>query len=516
MLGNLTIRTRLALVMGLLGLMLIVGAVLGVTGIAMSNADQKQMYTDQLAASINLGKFDFFVARGRLVLDRVAAMPSRPDAADLVKHAREQFAIADEAWKAYRASPAAPDEARLADEVEAKNDAAMNGPVAATFAAIANKDTATLADLISNRLTGPFNEVTDRTATLEKMQAAQARELYEAAQGRFRLILTLAVVGIVVGLLMAGFAWYTLRRAIVALLDDALSHFRRIAEGDLSQQVEVRSQDELGQLMAGLRGMQTRLTEAMSSVRDGAQSIATATTQISAGNSNLSQRTEAQAASLEETAASMAELTTTVHQNAQHARDAAQLANDAFGVANQGQQVVAEVVSTMSDISASSRQIADIIGVIEGIAFQTNILALNAAVESARAGEQGRGFAVVAGEVRSLAQRSAAAAREIKSLIGTSVSRVENGTALAGRAGETMTQINAAVQRVTAIMEEIAAASGQQSEGIDQVNKAVTQMDEVTQQNAALVEEAAAAAQALSEQASKMHEVVGMFRLRRG
>ncbi|HEY1609289.1 MAG TPA: methyl-accepting chemotaxis protein [Paraburkholderia sp.] len=513
MLRNLTIRTRLALVMGLLGVMLIVGAALGVAGIAMSNADQKAMYTNDLASSIALGKFDFFTARGRLVIDRIAALPSRPDADDLVKHAREQFAIADEAWKAYRALPAGPKESQLASEVEAKRDAAMDGPVAAAFAAIAKRDAA-LGDIVSNQMTAPFNEVTDRTAKLEKMQATQAQQRYDAAQARFRLILTLAAVGLVIGLAMAAFSWYTLRRSIVGLLEEALSHFRRMAEGDLSHPVEVRSQDEMGQLMAGLRAMQTRLTEAMTSVRDGAQSIATATTEISAGNSNLSQRTEAQAASLEETAASMAQLTTTVHQNAEHARQAAGLANDAFGVANQGQQVVAEVVSTMGQISASSKQIADIIGVIEGIAFQTNILALNAAVEAARAGEQGRGFAVVAGEVRSLAQRSAAAAKEIKSLISASVARVENGTALAGRAGATMTQINDAVQRVTTIMDEIATASGQQSEGIVQVNKAVTQMDEVTQQNAALVEEAAAAAQALREQASRMHEVVGMFRLR--
>jgi len=516
MLRNLTIRTRLALIMGLLGLMLIVGAALGVTGIAMSNADQKEMYTDQLASSIALGKFDFFNARGRLVLDRIAALPSRPDAADLVKHAREQFDIANEAWNAYRALPADADETRIAKEVEQKRDAVMAGPVAAAFAAIQSQDATTLDEIVSNQITGPFNEVTDRTAALEKLQATKAQQRYEAAQRRFRMILTFAAAGLAFGLLMAGLAWYALRRSIVGLLDEALAHFRRIADGDLSQPVEVHSQDEMGQLMTGLHAMQARLTDAMVSVRDGAQSIASATSEISAGNSNLSQRTEAQAASLEETTASMAQLTTTVHQNAEHAREAADLANSAFGVANQGQQVVADVVSTMDEISASSKQIADIIGVIEGIAFQTNILALNAAVESARAGEQGRGFAVVAGEVRSLAQRSAAAAKEIKALIGASVARVSNGTALAGRAGATMTQINDAVQRVTAIMGDIATASGQQSEGIDQVNKAVVQMDEVTQQNAALVEQAAAAAQALSEQAARMHEVVGAFRLRQG
>ena len=513
MFRNLTIRTRLALVMALLGVMLIVGAVLGVTGIAMSNADQKEMYTRELASSLALARFDIYNARGRLELSRIAAIPSRPDAAELAKRAHEQFAVADEAWKAYRALPSTGDEAQLAKEVEEKRDALMAGPVAATFSAIANRDDAGLADLVSNQMIVPFNEVADRTSALEKLQTTSAQKLYEAAQDRFRLILAAAAGGLAVGLLVAGLAWYTLRRSIVGLLEDALMHFRFIANGDLSQPVDVRSQDEMGQLMEGLRAMQTRLTDAMLSVRDGAQSIATATSEISAGNTNLSERTEAQAASLEETAASMAQLTTTVHQNAEHARQAAELANDAFGVANQGQHVVAEVVSTMGEISASSKQISDIIGVIEGIAFQTNILALNAAVESARAGEQGRGFAVVAGEVRSLAQRSAAAAKEIKSLISASVARIDSGTELAGRAGTTMTQINDAVQRVTSIMDEIASASGQQSEGIDQVNKAVVQMDEVTQQNAALVEEAAAAAAALNEQASKMHGVVGAFKL---
>jgi len=514
MLGNLTIRTRLALVMGLLGVMLIVGAGLGVTGIALSNADQKKMYTDQLAAAIALGDFEFFDARGRLAIDRIAALPSRPDAASLAQQARAQFARADDAWKTYRALPADADETRLANDVEKRRAAVMAGPVADAFAAIGRHDASTLGEIVSNRMAAPFNEVTGRTGALAKRQATRAQRLYEAAEARFRAILALAAAGLGFGLLIAGLAWSTLRRSIVGLLDEALAHFRFIAAGDLSHPVDVRTSDEIGQLMTGLRAMQIRLTNAMVSVRDGAQSIATATTEISAGNAHLSQRTEAQAASLQQTAASIAQLTSTVRQNAGHAREAAGLANDASGIANDGQRVVADVVSTMGQISASSKQIADIIGVIEGIAFQTNILALNAAVESARAGEQGRGFAVVAGEVRALAQRSAAAAKEIRTLIGASVARVDGGAALAARAGATMTQINAAVQRVTAIMDEIATASGQQSEGIDQVNKAVAQMDEVTQQNAALVEQAAAAAAALDEQAAKMQEVVAAFRLR--
>ena len=516
MFSNITIRARLALAMGVLGLLMTVGAVLGVAGIAWSNADQKELYTNELASAIAIGKFNFFYARGRLVLDRIAAQPDRPDAASLEARAREQFAIGDKAWQSYRALPAEPEEERPAEAVEAKRALAMNGPVAAVFAAIDRRDTAQLADLISNKMTAPFNEVTDRSAELETMQAEQARGRYEAAQDRFHTILALAAVGLLIGLSMAAFAWRALRKSIAGPLDEAMHHFRAIAEGDLSRRIEVRSRDEMGQMMEDLRVMQGRLRDAMVSVRDGAQSISTATAQISAGNTDLSQRTEEQAASLEETASSMAELTSTVRQNADNARQASDLARAAVGVAHEGSDVVSKVVTTMDEINASSKQIADIIGVIEGIAFQTNILALNAAVEAARAGEQGRGFAVVAGEVRTLAQRSASAAKEIKTLISESVARVGNGTELVGRAGKTMTEINDAVRRVTDIMAEIAAASEEQSDGIEQVNKAVSQMDEVTQRNAALVEQAAAAAVSLEEQATRMSEVVGVFQLPAG
>ena len=513
MFSNITIRARLALAMGFLGLLMTIGAVLGVVGIALSNADQKELYSNELASAIAIGKFNFFYARGRLVLDRIAAQPDRPDVASLEARAREQIAIGDQAWQTYRAMPAEPEEQQLAEAVEAKRALAMNGPVAEVFAAIDRRDTAQLADLISNKMTAPFNEITDRSAQLERMQADQARSRYEAAQDRFHTILALAAVGLLIGLSMAAFAWHALRKSITGPLDEATHHFRAIANGDLSRHIEVRSRDEMGQMLQDLRMMQSRLRDAMVSVRDGAQSISTATAQISAGNTDLSQRTEEQAASLEETASSMSELTSTVRQNADNARQASDLARVAVGVAHEGSEVVSKVVTTMGEINASSKQIADIIGVIEGIAFQTNILALNAAVEAARAGEQGRGFAVVAGEVRTLAQRSAAAAKEIKTLISESVNRVGNGTELVGRAGKTMTEINDAVRRVTDIMAEIAAASEEQSDGIEQVNKAVSQMDEVTQRNAALVEQAAAAAVSLEEQATRMSDVVAVFQL---
>ncbi|VBC13083.1 methyl-accepting chemotaxis protein [Burkholderia pseudomallei] len=294
--------------------------------------------------------------------------------------------------------------------------------------------------------------------------------------------------------------------------DEAASLAARIAAGDLTRPVAVRAGDGTS-MMAAMRDMQGRLRSTIGGIRRAAEWIAAASHEIASGNHDLSQRTEQQAASLEETAASMEELTATVKQNAENARQASGLANNASEIALKGNDVVSRVIGTMGEINDSSRKIADIIGVIDGIAFQTNILALNAAVEAARAGEQGRGFAVVAGEVRSLAQRSATAAKEIKQLIDASVERVNNGSALVGQAGETMTEILQAVRRVTDIMGEIAAASEEQSSGISQVGRAVTQMDEMTQQNAALVEEAAAAASSLQEQAARLRESVSAFQV---
>ncbi|WP_186248656.1 MULTISPECIES: methyl-accepting chemotaxis protein [unclassified Burkholderia] len=294
--------------------------------------------------------------------------------------------------------------------------------------------------------------------------------------------------------------------------DEAAALAARIAQGDLTQPVPVRAGDRTS-MMAAMHDMQARLQATIGGIRQSAGSIASASRQISAGNDDLSQRTEEQAASLEETAASMEQLTATVKQNADNARQASGLANSASEIARTGSDVVNRVIGTMGQIDDSSRKIADIIGVIEGIAFQTNILALNAAVEAARAGEQGRGFAVVAAEVRTLAQRSAAAAKEIKGLIEQSTRRVDEGALLIGRAGESIHEIVGAVQRVTTIVGEISSASQEQSGGIQQVNIAVTQMDEATQRNAALVEQASAATQALAEQASALRHAVAVFRL---
>ncbi len=289
----------------------------------------------------------------------------------------------------------------------------------------------------------------------------------------------------------------------------------RIANGDLTVDVRTKSNDDNSMLFA-VKDMVTKLTDIVIDVRDSTDSITTAAKEIAQGNADLSQRTEEQASSLEETASSMEELTSTVRQNAENAKQANQLATNASDIAVKGGNVVNDVVATMSSINASSKKIVDIISVIDGIAFQTNILALNAAVEAARAGEQGRGFAVVAGEVRNLAQRSAAAAKEITALIGDSVEKVDSGSKLVDQAGATMAEIVQAVKRVTDIMSEIAAASNEQSSGIEQVNQAITQMDEVTQQNAALVEEAAAAAEAMQGQSELLMHSVSIFKLSHG
>jgi methyl-accepting chemotaxis protein len=322
------------------------------------------------------------------------------------------------------------------------------------------------------------------------------------------------VIALNVSILLAIVAvGYFLAISITRPLKEAVGVAQRVAAGDLTAHIEPSTRDEIGDLMRALKEMNDSLLGIVGQVRVGTDTIATASGQIAAGNQDLSSRTEEQASSLEETAASMEELTGTVKQNADNARQANQLAVSASSVAVKGGSVVSQVVDTMGSINASSRKIVDIIGVIDGIAFQTNILALNAAVEAARAGEQGRGFAVVAGEVRNLAQRSAAAAKEIKTLIGDSVGKVDAGSALVGEAGKTMEEIVGSVKRVTDIMGEIMAASQEQTTGIEQINQAIAQMDQVTQQNASLVEEAAAAAESLQDQAGNLAQVVSVFKL---
>ncbi|GGX73696.1 PAS domain S-box protein [Massilia dura] len=320
------------------------------------------------------------------------------------------------------------------------------------------------------------------------------------------------VAATLAGLLINVFLWHTLRTGMLQPLARALDGARSIAAGDLSGSFDTRSTDEVGQLLRALQQMNSNLIATIRDVRVNVETMAVATRQIAAGNADLSGRTEAQAASLEETASSIDEFSSTVKANADNSRQASTLAVAASQVAEEGGVIVAEVIATMDEINASSKQIVDIIGLIEGIAFQTNILALNAAVEAARAGEQGRGFAVVAGEVRNLAQRSSLAAKDIKQLIDVSVRKVGTGMERAHRAGATMGQVVASVQQVTAIMQEISTASHEQSLGVDQVNSAIAHMDEVTQRNAALVEEAAAAAGSLADEAHGLTQAVSLFK----
>jgi methyl-accepting chemotaxis protein len=343
----------------------------------------------------------------------------------------------------------------------------------------------------------------------QKLNDAAAVE----AERSYSLARAIAAACIASAIVLGALIAFWIARSITRPLKEAVSVAQRVAIGDLTSVIEVRTKDETGMLLQALKNMNESLLKIVGEVRSGIGAIGSGTKQIASGNADLSQRTEEQASALEETASSMEELTSTVKQNAENAKQANQLAIGASAVAVKGGAVVGQVVETMSSINESSKKIVDIIGVIDGIAFQTNILALNAAVEAARAGEQGRGFAVVATEVRNLAQRSAAAAKEIKALIGDSVDKVGAGTKLVDEAGKTMEEIVTSVKRVTDIMSEITAASQEQSSGIEQINQAITQMDDVTQQNAALVEEAAAAAESLEEQAQNLNAAVAVFKM---
>ncbi|RKT27092.1 methyl-accepting chemotaxis sensory transducer with TarH sensor [Paraburkholderia sp. RAU2J] len=511
---GITIKARIGLTMAFLAALLVAIGVFGLFGMSRSNDAYKNTFTDAMPSAINIGNAELYAARERLALDRAAFMAGTPEVAATLERARAMRTTSDMWWKKYLDLPREADEDRLAQDVAAKRDA-LHREMDAFAAIVAANDPSKMIDG-AKRLQAAYNELAIADDAVRKFQFESAKSGYEDAQGSFDVFRMVSLGALVVGVLAAAFSYLTLSRAIARPLGEALGHFDAIAAGDLRRPVIVTSRDEMGQLLDGIARMKRSLTETVRTVRSGSESIATATRQIAAGNIDLSSRTEEQASALQETASSMEELTGTVKQNADNARQASALAANASEIANKGSAVVGQVVGTMGDINQSSAKIADIISIIEGIAFQTNILALNAAVEAARAGEEGRGFAVVAGEVRSLAQRSSAAAKEIKELIDTSVERVQSGSALVDEAGRTMTEIISAVQRVTDIMGEIAAASEEQSGGIDQVARAVTQMDEVTQQNAALVEEAAAAASSLEDQAGKLRTAVAVFQIEEG
>ena len=429
---------------------------------------------------------------------------------DLMQIASASLKQAEKNWAAYEALPRDPRQSD-ADAMEIKRNYDIYHGA--------------LAELIQLLGAGKINAFFDQPTQsyqdgFEKQYVSylqQNDKLYQMAVEDSNSSYSQAIwvlIGVLIAVLVVIVAvWLNIKQTLISPLNRLIDNIRHIASGDLVKRIEVQGTNEMGELADSLRHMQGELVRTVGDVRNGANAIYSGASEIAMGNNDLSSRTEQQAASLEETAASMEQLTATVKQNAENARQASHLALSASETAQKGGKVVDNVVQTMRDIAGSSQKIADIISVIDGIAFQTNILALNAAVEAARAGEQGRGFAVVAGEVRNLAQRRAQAAREIKSLIEDSVGRVEVGSTLVESAGETMGEIVNAVTRVTDIMGEIASASDEQSRGIDQVGLAVAEMDRVTQQNASLVEESAAAAAALEEQASRLTQAVAVFRI---
>jgi len=508
--NRLNIKTRLLLLVGCLLSLFVAAAGSGVLRMKAGNQSLGSLYNDRVMSIERLKH----VGDGDNEIVDIAHKVGAAQMTATVGAAQVRAAQAKAAsnWTAWLATDIDASERALiaqATPLMARADAVT----AELLAALAKDDVDGVFKLASSSLypsVDPLADVIDKLALLQ-LEGAAAE--YAAAQKLDGTVLwtTLAIGAGVLAL--AALVSTGLVRSITRGIDAAVKVARTVAAGDLGSQVVVDRHDEIGTMLAALKHMNESLVTIVGDVRNASESIATGSSQIAHGNADLSQRTEEQASNLEQTAASMEQLGATVRHNADTARRASELAEGASRVAAQGGTVVGRVVATMDDITDSSRRITDIIGVIDGIAFQTNILALNAAVEAARAGEQGRGFAVVASEVRSLAQRSATAARQIKVLIGESVGKVENGTRLVADAGRTMGDIVDQVRRVSALIAEISDASDEQSRGIGQIGDAVTQLDQVTQQNAALVEESAAAAESLRVQADALARTVGTFRL---
>jgi methyl-accepting chemotaxis protein len=491
-----------------------------VTAIGIMRIERIKEDTEQITASDAEERLLSQMGRAamelRIGVDNVVMltdMAARQQEADRAERQLGDYAQVKRKLKTMLSSNAGNSAEKLAQLAKAseKGEAAVPVISKAIGLSLANKNdeaTRVLMQELSPML-GEWVASLDELISREEKLNAQA---LAAADSEYRHSRILLIVLVVPTLIIGAFAARYIALSITVPIADAVRIAEMVAAGDLTGEIEVTSADETGRLLRALRDMNANLMKIVSEVRSGTDAIATTSTQITAGNCDLSARTEHQASSLEETASSMEELTSTVKQNADSAWQANRLASNTSTIAIKGGELVAQVVDTMDAIDASSKKIVDIIAVIDGIAFQTNILALNAAVEAARAGKQGRGFAVVAGEVRTLAQRSADAAKEIKVLIENSVANVNAGTALVAQAGSTISEVVAGVSRVTAIMSEIADASREQSAGIEQVNLAIGQMDQVTQQNAALVEEAAASAGALNDQARHLSQVVGAFK----
>ena len=517
---NMKVRTRLGLGFGAM-----VVTVAGVASVGMLKMTQIEQRLEDIVNINNVESAQVLTMRAT-VMDRMVALRNlallteeaemKPEVERLEAQARiYSEAEARLAGMFDSLADTSPEEKALLARIRASSQAAMpiieRAAKAGLSGDVANARKVLLEELRPAQRNWIAN-LNELAALEEKLSVHAMEEATVAYRDARNLMLGITALALLIAAAAGILITRSLTRQLGGEPDEAATIASRIAAGDLATAIPLRAGDDSSVLFA-MKTMRDDLAGIVSQVRSGTDTIATASGQIAAGNLDLSSRTEQQASSLEETASSMEELTSTVRQNADNARQAKQLAVTASNVASEGGTVVAQVVETMGAIDASSRKIVDIISVIDGIAFQTNILALNAAVEAARAGEQGRGFAVVATEVRSLAQKSAAAAREIKALIGDSVEKVETGGRLVAQAGATMQDVVASVQRVTDIMAEISAASGEQSAGIEQVNQASAQMDQVTQQTAARVEEAAAAAGSMQEQAASLSQVVSVFRL---
>ncbi|WP_144153086.1 methyl-accepting chemotaxis protein [Paraburkholderia sp. BCC1885] len=507
-----TIKFKIILALGACIVLMMAIGLLGVRGLATLSSDMNSMYADSTVPVEDLAATQSDALKIRLNLMRLQTIHDADEIKQTTDHIRELQKKLNTAWADYYPGKvSAEDERKLADQISAQYADART--LTETALAAIDNGTPDAAAPIIEKLRQVGNAMSDSIDQDIDINATQVKRLADEGVDTFHSLLWIAIGAMVLGLIVAIAASVYLMRAIINPLGSAVQVAQRIAEGQLENELVIHSKDEFGDLLGALKQMDTQLAGIVRGIKTSSESIMVASSEIAAGNMDLSSRTEEQAASLEETAASMEQLTATVKQNSENARQATTLAGNASSVADKGNAVVERMLVTMGDITASSAKIADITTLIEGIAFQTNILALNAAVEAARAGEQGRGFAVVAGEVRSLAQRSSSAAKEIKDLIQSSVATIHDGSSQAEEVGRTMAEVQQAIKRVADINAEISAASDEQSRGIEQVNQAVGQMDEVTQQNAALVEEASAAAQSLEQQAAQQKRAVSVFKV---
>jgi len=510
---NLKISTRLVLLIGVLSTILVSIGCVGLFGISKANASLEAVYKERTVPMAQLNSINALMLYNQVLISKNLLDPTK---AKIVKYNAEieaNIATSNQQLNTYMASALTLQEAGVVKVFkDAKSKLETEGMLPA-IAALNAGDLEEAQSIMFDKISPLYSAVQDNGKRLLQFQLDGAKAEFDEAMARYAAIRIGSIAFIVGGVLFAVVLATALIRGISRSLAQALNGTNAVALGDLSHIIEIDGKDEIAQLLRGLSSMQISLGAVVSKVRHGSESVATASVEIARGNHDLSERTEQQAKALESTAASMEELSSTVKQNASSAAHANELASIASTVAVKGGKVVAQVVDTMKGINDSSRKISDIIGVIDGIAFQTNILALNAAVEAARAGEQGRGFAVVASEVRSLAGRSAEAAREIKNLISVSVERVEQGSALVDQAGVTMTEVVKSIRQVTEIMAEISAASVEQSDGVALIDRAVNQMDQTTQQNAALVEQMVAAASSLEAQAQELVQTVAVFKL---